>query len=384
LNNSSFVEIFPDAATCRMQQRYSLENNWRLAVPDCIYRFLALIPVLCALNTGEPSIAASATERTQNPSLPTGFVYHADYLKHNPGRGHPERPARLQAITRSLKNSPLWTSLTRIEPLPADEKWVLQIHQPQYLRQLERAAANAPTVLDPDTTVSSDSYRVALLATGGALAAVDAIMDGRIRNAFVASRPPGHHAFPNLAAGFCLINHIAVATRYVQEKYGLRRVLIIDWDVHHGNATQDLFYSDASVLYFSTHQYPYYPGTGSGDERGSGPGLGTNINVPLPAGAGDAEVLHAFETKLVPAAAVFKPEFVLISAGFDSHVDDPLAQFEITTAGFAELTKIAMRIADQFARGRLVSILEGGYNLENLASAANAHVSELAGVPAPK
>ena len=351
-------------------------------VTDYIYRFLALIPLVYALNTGEQWIAETVAGGTQSPILPTGFVYHSDYLKHNAGRGHPERPARLQAITRSLKNSPRWTSLIRIEPLPADETWVLQIHRPQYLRQLERAAANAPTALDPDTTVSSDSYRVALLATGGALAAVDAIMDGRIRNAFVASRPPGHHAFPDRATGFCLINHIAVATRYVQKKYGLRRVLIIDWDVHHGNATQDFFYSDASVLYFSTHQYPYYPGTGSRDERGSGPGLGTNINVPLPAGAGDAEVVHAFETQLVPAAAVFKPEFVLISAGFDSHVGDPLAQFEITTDGFVELTKIAMRIADLFAEGRLVSILEGGYNLVNLVSAANAHVSALAGAPA--
>ena len=310
---------------------------------------------------------------------PTGFVYHVDYLKHDAGRGHPERPARVSSIADRLRNDPLGSALVQIEPRPAAETWVSQVHPPQYLRALEKASANAPTALDPDTTVSAHSYRVALLATGGALAAVDAIMARDIRNAFVASRPPGHHAFPSRATGFCLINHVAVATRYVQQKYGLRRVLIIDWDAHHGNATQDFFYADASVLYFSTHQHPHYPGTGRSDETGRGAGRGTNINVPLPAGAGDAEVIRAFETQLIPAAQAFRPEFVLISAGFDSHAGDPLAGFEISTAGFVELTKIAMQIADEFAAGRLVSILEGGYNLANLANASLAHVSTLAG-----
>ncbi len=344
-----------------------------------ICRVQRLILLLCAFTLCAQSISVTIADDTRSAVLPTGFVYHPDYLKHDAGDGHPERPARLQAITDGLKSSPVWTSLVQIKPLPADETWVLRVHKSEYLQQLRRAAMDAPTALDPDTTVSADSYRVALLATGGALAAVDAIMTGRIRNAFVASRPPGHHAFPDRASGFCLINHVAVATRYVQEKYGLRRVLIIDWDVHHGNATQDFFYEDASVLYFSTHQHPHYPGTGSSDEEGRGAGLGTNINVPLPAGSGDAEVINAFETKLVAAATRFEPEFVLISAGFDSHAGDPLANFEITTQGFVELTNIAMRIADRFAEGRLVSILEGGYSLANLASAVHAHVGALTG-----
>ena len=311
----------------------------------------------------------------------TGFVYHDDYLRHDAGPGHPERPARLIAITSRLRKSSVWNSLLHITPRPAAARWVLEVHRPQYLQALERAAAKAPVALDADTVVSSESYRVALLAAGGALAAVDAIMDGRARNAFVASRPPGHHAFAERGSGFCLINNVAVAARYIQKRHGLRRVLIVDWDVHHGNATQDIFYEGGSVLYFSTHQYPYYPGTGGRDEKGRGPGAGTNINVPLPPGAGDAEVRAAFESQLVPAAEAFEPQFVLISAGFDSHARDPLAHFEVTTDGFVELTRITMRIAKRFADGRIVSVLEGGYRLENLASAVTAHVRTLAGFP---
>ncbi len=341
-----------------------------------VRRILALTLLSGVMNAWGQS--ETVAQRDEAAATPTGFVYHADYLKHNAGRNHPESPLRVQAIADSLQNSPLWTFLVQIEPRVAEEIWVSKVHGLSYLRRLEQAAAKAPTALDPDTTVSSDSYRVALLAAGGALAAVDAIMGGRIRNAFVASRPPGHHAFPDRASGFCLINHVAVATRYVQDKYGLKRVLIIDWDVHHGNATQAFFYQDPSVLYFSTHQHPHYPGTGRSDEKGSGPGLATTINVPLPAGSGDAEIIGAFETQLVPAATAFEPAFVFVSAGFDSHAGDPLAHFEITTEGFAELTKIVRGIADRFANGRLVSVLEGGYNLANLASAARAHVSVLA------
>ncbi len=329
--------------------------------------------LVCALLVGALGCGVKA-ERA-----PTGFVYHPDYLAHDPGSGHPERAARVQAIEQSLRGSTLWKSLVAIEPRTAEERWVSGVHPMRYLRMLEQAAADAPLALDPDTIVSSDSYRVALLATGGALAAVDAVMAGHIRNAFVASRPPGHHAFPERASGFCLINHVAVAARYVQRRHGLQRVLIIDWDVHHGNATQDFFYEDPTVLYFSTHQHPHYPGTGRADERGGRAGLGTTINVPLPAGAGDREVIEAFETQLVPAARAFAPQFVLISAGFDSHAGDPLADFAITTDGFVALTKIALQIADRFAAGRLVSILEGGYDLDNLRKVAPAHVGALAG-----
>jgi acetoin utilization deacetylase AcuC-like enzyme len=231
--------------------------------------------------------------------------------------------------------------------------------------------------LDPDTHVSAHSYDVARLATGGVLAAVDAVMAGKARNAFVASRPPGHHALPERAMGFCLLNHVAIATRYVREKYGVQRVLIVDWDVHHGNGTQDVFYTDASVFYFSTHQYPFYPGTGAASETGEGPGRGNTLNVPLPARSGDAEIIGAFREQLLPAAEAFRPEFIFISAGFDAHQQDPLAQLQVTEAGYATLTRIVMDIAARFASGRIVSVLEGGYNLEALARSVATHLQVL-------
>ena len=203
-------------------------------------------------------------------------------------------------------------------------------------------------------------------------------MAGRITNAFVALRPPGHHALGERAMGFCLINHVAVAARYVQKKYGLKRVLIIDWDVHHGNGTQDIFYTDPTVFYFSTHQWPYYPGTGAADDTGSGDGVGTTLNVPLSAGAGDGEVVRAFRHKLVPAAETFRPDFVFISAGFDAHEDDPLAHLRLTESGYAELTRIVKDIATRFADGRLVSLLEGGYDLSALSRSVDTHLRTLA------
>ena len=320
----------------------------------------------------------------RDPASPTGYVYHPDFLLHDPGPRHPERPARLLAIDAALRADPVSGRLVTIAPRLAETRWLTAVHRPEYLETLERAAGRAPVAFDPDTVVSSESYRVARLAAGGVLAAVDAVMEGRVRNAFVAARPPGHHAFADRASGFCLINNVAVAARYIQRRYGLTRVLIVDWDVHHGNATQEIFYEDGTVLYFSTHQHPFYPGTGAAEETGRGAGVGTNVNVPLPAGAGDAELRAAFASSLVPAAVGFAPEFVLVSAGFDSHAGDPLAGFQVSTAGFAELTRITMDIAERFAGGRMVSVLEGGYRLENLASAAVAHVRTLAEGSAPR
>jgi acetoin utilization deacetylase AcuC-like enzyme len=324
------------------------------------------------LNSGAEMSSHEVTD------LPTGLVYDADYLLHDPGPGHPESPARLRAIIDHLEGMSLWGALRLIQPEPAPEAAIVRVHPKAYLRGLEEAAAEAPTYLDADTPISRDSYRVALLAAGGILAAVGAVMAGRVRNAFVAARPPGHHALPHRAMGFCLLNNVAIAARHLQAVHGLERVLIVDWDVHHGNGTQAVFYEDASVLYFSTHQYPFYPGTGAQGERGRGDGLDATVNAPLPAGSGDAEILAAFRKHLVPAAETFRPDFVLISAGFDAHDADPLANLRVTEAGYAQLTAIVTGLADRFAAGRVVSVLEGGYNVQALPHAVEAHVRALA------
>jgi acetoin utilization deacetylase AcuC-like enzyme len=316
-----------------------------------------------------------------NPSTtrPTGLVYHPDFLLHDPGPDHPERPARLQAMMAHLKRRGLLDTLLVLDAEPASEQWITRVHTPAYLRQLQSAVRHAPTALDADTRVSKQSYDVVRRAVGGVLAAVDAVMAGRTTNAFAALRPPGHHALADRAMGFCLLNHVAIATRYVQEQHGVERVLIVDWDVHHGNATQEAFYRDPSVLFFSTHQYPYYPGTGAAHEVGEGAGHGTTINVPLAAESGDAAMVKAFRERLLPAATAFRPQFVLISAGFDAHRSDPLAQLQVTEAGYATLTRIVKTIADQHADGRIVSVLEGGYHLEGLARSVEAHLRVLAG-----
>ena len=217
------------------------------------------------------------------------------------------------------------------------------------------------------------------ILVGGATLAVDEVMQRIVANAFVAMRPPGHHATPDRGMGFCLFNSIAIAARYAQKKYGLERVLIADWDVHHGNGTQDVFYADPSVFFFSTHQSPWYPGTGDPDETGAGPGQGTTLNCPFPAGAGREQILGAFRDRLLPAMREFRPDMVLISAGFDSRLGDPLGHFRLADADFAELTEMLLEVADQSAGGRLVSVLEGGYNLDGLTRAVAAHAAALNG-----
>jgi acetoin utilization deacetylase AcuC-like enzyme len=215
------------------------------------------------------------------------------------------------------------------------------------------------------------------MAVGGVQSAIDAVMEGRIKNAFCAVRPPGHHALKDRAMGFCFFNNVAIAAKYIQNQHRLSKVLVVDWDVHHGNGTQAIFYDDPTVFYFSAHQSPFYPGTGGADEKGEGKGLGFTLNVPLPAGSGDAEYLKAFEERLKPAAAAFQPDFVLISAGFDSARDDLLGRMNLTPGGYAQLTRIVKAIAEQHCRGRLVSVLEGGYNLEALAASVEAHLRVL-------
>jgi acetoin utilization deacetylase AcuC-like enzyme len=228
-----------------------------------------------------------------------------------------------------------------------------------------------------DTAICGASLEVALHAAGAVLNAVDAVVARQADNAFCIVRPPGHHATPDRGMGFCIFNNIAIGARYAQRKHGVERVLIADWDVHHGNGTQDIFYDDGSVFFFSTHQYPWYPGTGSADETGYADGEGKTLNCPFPAGAGRKEIVGAFRDRLVPAAAEFKPDLVLVSAGFDSRAGDPLGHFFLSDSDFAELTTNMLEIADRYAEGRLVSVLEGGYNLEGLACAARAHAQAL-------
>ncbi|NUQ62208.1 MAG: SUMF1/EgtB/PvdO family nonheme iron enzyme [Pirellulales bacterium] len=322
----------------------------------------------------------AASERTVHyrPDRRTGFVYSDVYLSHKTGESHPERPERLTAIVDRLKTAGLLERLQTIAPRKAEMSFVAAVHDARYVERVRQHCAAGPGWLDSrDTPVANESYDVAISAAGGVLAAVDAVMAGRIRNAFCAVRPPGHHALPDRAMGFCLLNNVAIAARYVQAKHQAPKVLIVDWDVHHGNGTQAIFYRDPTVFYFSVHQAPFYPGTGSEAQRGEGDGLGYTLNAPLPAGSGDEDYRRVFREVLEPAARRFDPDFVLVSAGFDAHEDDPLGGMRLTAGQYAEMTRIVKRIAEEHCEGRLVSVLEGGYSLRGLADSVEAHVGAL-------
>lgn len=316
--------------------------------------------------------------KESNSLKKTGFIYHGTYLKHDTGKNHPESADRLRAIIKILKEKGTLSELIHIKPSPALLEWITTIHTSEYVKEVEKSCQDGKSYLhSADTIISASSYEAACLAVGGVLEAIDAVMDGKVQNAFCAIRPPGHHALKNKAMGFCLFNNVAIGARYIQKKYGLSKVLIVDWDVHHGNGTQDTFYNDPSVLYFSIHQYPFYPGSGSEEEKGAGKGFGYNINVPLSAGCGNEEYIKAFEEKLKPEALEFNPDFVIISAGFDAYKDDPLGGMKVTTKGFAKMTRIVKEIAEEYCNGRIVSVLEGGYNLDGLARSVKAHISVL-------
>ncbi|MEB3258640.1 MAG: histone deacetylase [Cyanobacteriota bacterium] len=308
----------------------------------------------------------------------TGLVWEPRCLLHQPGVGHPECPQRLEAIRNGLEQAGLWQRCEPLAARPATDSELLRCHTKPYLKLVsEEIAAGRRTLSTGDTSLSPDTEDAARLAAGGALVAAEAVMDGRLENAFVAVRPPGHHASSDQGMGFCLFNNVALAARHAQVALGCDRVLIVDWDVHHGNGTQALFWRDPSVLFFSVHQAPFYPGSGAANERGAGPGLGFTINCPLPAGSGGKEVLAALQEHLVPAAEAFRPSLVLLSSGFDGMAGDPLAHLQLKATDVADLTLIVKTLAARTAEGRLVSLLEGGYGLGNLARGAAAHVEAL-------
>ncbi|MBI1803607.1 MAG: histone deacetylase [Ignavibacteriae bacterium] len=308
----------------------------------------------------------------------TGFVYHDRFLEHDTGPGHPERPDRLRSITHHLKQQNLWPELHHLIIDQALEESLLSVHKLEHVKFVKESCRRGTRLLDSgDTCVSSESYDVALLAAGGAIAAVDAVANGLLKNVFCAVRPPGHHAERNRIMGFCLFNTIAIAARHAQTAFGLKRIAIVDWDVHHGNGTQEIFYADRSILFISTHQYPLWPGTGARDEQGEGEGRGYTLNIPMPPGSGEKEYVDAFTREILPALDGYRPELILISAGFDAHRDDPLANINLTEETFAKLTSLIMEMAETCCDGKIVSLLEGGYNLQALARSVEAHIRTL-------
>ena len=310
--------------------------------------------------------------------MKAGLVYDPIYLEHDTG-DHVENSRRLVEAMSYLKETGIREKLISLPARPASLEELKMIHAPEYVSYVKSKAENGGGWLDPDTVMSPKSYAAALYAAGGVLAAVEAVMNGKVDDAFALVRPPGHHATHDRAMGFCIFNNVAIAGEFALRKFNLNRVLIVDFDVHHGNGTQDAFYADPKVLYFSTHQYPFYPGTGWMDETGSGRGEGTTVNFPMAAGWGDEEYLRAFSEVLVPVARRFQPQLILVSAGFDAHWADHLAMMKATITGFAQMTRILKELAAELCQGRLVFTLEGGYNLRVVASSTKATFDVLLG-----
>jgi acetoin utilization deacetylase AcuC-like enzyme len=297
------------------------------------------------------------------------------FLHHRTEFGHPECPERLTVIRDAIDSL---EGLVAISPRKARFEEITLCHDPRYVEDvLNLVKAGETDLSGGDVSVSEESGDVALHAAGGVIETVDAVLAGDVKNAFCAVRPPGHHARPAAAMGFCLFNNVAIGARHAQKVHGLERVAIVDWDVHHGNGTEEIFYADESVLYFSTHQWPWYPGTGLASETGTGKGTGLTINCPLPAGSGREEILGAFRDQLFPALQNYRPQLLLISAGFDSRAGDPLGQFRLADQDFADLTRMLLDFAAGPCGGRVISVLEGGYNLSGLGAAVRSHLSQL-------
>ena len=309
---------------------------------------------------------------------PVGYVYDPVYLEHDVA-GHPESAGRLRSIMSHLESSGVLGRLEALPPRDATEDDLALVHGPELIARVKAASSGGSQWLDPDTYVVPRSLAAALRAAGGVLAAADAVLDGDLGSAFSLVRPPGHHATPDRSMGFCLFNNVAIAAAHLLDRRGLERAAIIDFDVHHGNGTQDAFYADGRVLYFSTHQHPFYPATGYWSEMGDGPGRGAIVNVPFPAGCGDEALLAAYRDVCAPAVRRFRPQFVLVSAGFDAHFADPLAQLRATTAGYYEIATLLRQLADELCEGRIVFALEGGYDHTALGWSVQACLDALAG-----
>ncbi len=310
--------------------------------------------------------------------MSTGLVYSHRYLEHGTGN-HPENPGRLQAVVSHLQVTGLLDVLKLIDPIEVDEEALFKVHDPEVVDRVRSICASGGGYLDFDTVASEVSFSIAKLSAGGVVSAIRAVMDREIDNAMALVRPPGHHATRSRSMGFCLFNNIAVGARYLIDEYGMERILIVDWDLHHGNGTQDIFYDSPQVFYLSIHQGNHYPGTGHRNETGAGAGEGYTLNRPLPAGTSEEDTLDTFKGALEETVDVFDPQFVLISAGFDAHVDDPLGELRLTEFGFSELTKRVKRVALDHCDGRLVSTLEGGYHPDALAMSIQVHLEGLLG-----
>jgi acetoin utilization deacetylase AcuC-like enzyme len=301
--------------------------------------------------------------------MQSAIVADSAFIKHDPGNGHPERPERIKVLL-DLASGLDAAKFKILTPVPAQRTEIELCHAAKYIELIEATSQKNRYALDGDTITSRDSFAVALLAVGGFLRLLDSIAARESRNGFAFVRPPGHHALNNRAMGFCLFNTIAIGAEYLKRTYGVSRVLILDWDVHHGNGTQDTFYDDRSVLFISTHQFPFYPGTGSINEVGVDDGLGYTVNVPLPAGCGDAEYLRIFRDVVIPSINQFAPEWILVSAGFDAHRRDPLAGMNVTEEGFTTMARLVIDRAEEFCEGRVAFLLEGGYDLTALKNSA--------------
>lgn len=304
------------------------------------------------------------------------------FLEHRTGE-HPESPARLEVLHEYLTRQPVSRQFGRGLFEPAQTAQLELVHDPAYIDQVRRFAAAGGGRIEADTIVSPRSYEVACHAVGAALAAVDAVVSGLAPQALCMIRPPGHHALPHSAMGFCLLNNVALAAAHAIHKHGLNRVLIVDWDVHHGNGTQAAFYDSEQVHFMSVHRYPFYPGSGAAHETGTGAGLGTKFNLPVRFGTPRPTYLNAFQTTLEQAAARAKPDLVLLSAGFDAHAADPIGSLGLETEDFEPLTRLVRQVADQYCQGRLVSLLEGGYNVQALAESVTCHMESLCNIDPP-
>ena len=310
--------------------------------------------------------------------LTTGYVCDPRYRNHEVPPGHPERPERITALLDLMRRYAR-PGIAAIAPRAATVEEIAANHDRRYVDRVRATAGKPYSVFDPDTTAYAESYETALLAAGGLLELIDHVVGGKVDNGFAMIRPPGHHAEADRAMGFCFFNNIAIGARYLRAAHGLDRILIVDWDVHHGNGTQRSFYADKSVLYLSLHQYPHYPGTGAVNEAGVADGLGYTVNIPLPGGYGDDEYATAFHRIVDPVSRQFAPQFVLISAGFDAHRSDPLSQMRLSDDGFAAMTRSLLAVARDHAGGKCVAVLEGGYDLDALPQAVSRVLDELGG-----